>query len=153
MGTNKVILVGHLGREPELKYVGANSMPLCKLSVATNDRRRNENGDYVEYTEWHNLVVFGKTAENCATYLHKGGLIYAEGKIKTNRWLDNQGKERFSTEILVSSVEFLGNSRKGVDKKSSEAIADGAIELSQPENDQPALHNHQDSDGAGVEVF
>ncbi|MCB0322321.1 MAG: single-stranded DNA-binding protein [Bdellovibrionales bacterium] len=111
MSLNKVLLMGRLGADPELRYTQGQTA-VCNLRLATNDRRRNPNGEWVETTEWHRVVTFGKTAENCGQYLKKGREIFVEGRIRTNKWQDQEGKDRYTTEILAQSVQFIGGGRQ-----------------------------------------
>lgn len=104
---NKVILIGRLGSDPNLRYT-AGGTAVVQLSVATNDRVPAGEGNWEEKTEWHRVVVFGKNAENCANYLAKGRLVYVEGRLQTRQWEDNQGVRRYTTEIVAREVGFLG---------------------------------------------
>lgn len=107
MGVNKVLLLGRLGKDPELRYT-ANKTPVATFSLATGDRRKDSSGTWVEHTEWHNIVVFGKTAENCSNYLKKGREVFVEGRIQTRKWQDKEGRDRWSTEIVANTVQFIG---------------------------------------------
>jgi single-strand DNA-binding protein len=109
MGVNKVILVGNLGKDPEMR-VTAQQMAICRFSLATGERIKKE-GQWVDHTEWHNVVVFGKSAENCGRFLKKGSQVYIEGRIRLNKWQDKEGKDRYTTEILADSVNFIGSKR------------------------------------------
>jgi len=106
-GVNKAILVGNLGRDPELRYT-ASGQPVCTFSLATTENWVKE-GKREERTEWHRIVVWGKAAENCANYLAKGRQVYIEGRIQTNEWEDKEGQKRKTTEINAQTVQFLGN--------------------------------------------
>ena len=112
MSVNKVILLGRLGQDQELRYT-KSEMPICTLSIATNDRRKGPDGQWKDETEWHRVVTFGKTAENCNQYLQKGRQAYIEGKIRTNKWQDKEGKDRYTTEVLASLVQFIGGKSDG----------------------------------------
>jgi single-strand DNA-binding protein len=106
-GINKVILVGNLGRDPEVRYA-QSGMAICKLSVAVNEREKD--GDqWVDRAEWFRVTVFGKTAENAAQYLQKGRQVYVEGRLKTDKYKDKEGVERTSTEVVGSVLQFLGS--------------------------------------------
>lgn len=107
---NKVILVGRLGRDPELRYA-SSGMPIANLRVATDESYVDRDGNKVDKTEWHTVVVFQRAAENCANFLSKGSLIYVEGSLQTRKWQDQQGQDRYSTEIKAQRVQFL--ERKG----------------------------------------
>jgi single-strand DNA-binding protein len=104
---NKVILVGNLGSDPELKYTPSNR-PVCNLSVATNEVWKDKNGQKQEKTEWHRVNVWGEQAEHCSKYLSKGRMVYVEGRLQTRSWDDKEGKKRYSTEIVADRVTFLG---------------------------------------------
>lgn len=108
---NKVIVIGNLGRDPELSY-SQNGTPRAKFSVATSERFKDREGADREETEWHNVVVFGKTAENVAKYLTKGRSAYVEGKIKT-RTYEKDGAKHYITEVIAHQVVFLGGGGGG----------------------------------------
>lgn len=104
---NKVILLGNLGKDPELR-VTPTGVQVCQFSLATSEKRREPTTQQlVDHTEWHNIVTFGKTAELCSKYLKKGSQIYLEGKIQTRRWQDQNGQTRYTTEIIANNVKFL----------------------------------------------
>lgn len=107
MTVNKVILVGRLGRDPEMRYT-QNSMAICEISLATSERKKDQNGQYQEQTEWHRVVFFGKTAETVGQYLAKGSQIYIEGRLKTEKYKDKQGIDRYVTRIIADSMQMLG---------------------------------------------
>lgn len=122
MGVNKVILVGNLGKDPEIRYT-QQQLPICSFSLATGERRKDSSGKWVDHTEWHNIVTFGKTAENCSQYLKKGKQAYIEGSIRTRKWQDKEGKDRYTTEVIANTVQFLGGGREA--SASSVAVANG----------------------------
>jgi single-strand DNA-binding protein len=103
---NKVILQGNLGAEPDFR-TAEGKMPVCSFSVATNERKRAKAGETVEITEWHRVVTFGKTAELCSKYLKKGDSTLIEGRIKSSRFKDREGKEQTSFQIVANNVRFL----------------------------------------------
>jgi single-strand DNA-binding protein len=107
MSVNKVILVGNLGQNPELKYT-PSGQAVCNLSIATNESWTGKDGTKQEKTEWHRLVLFGKLAELAGQYLQKGRQIYTEGKLQTRSWQDKDGQTKYMTEIVASSLQFLG---------------------------------------------
>lgn len=118
-GINKVILIGRLGADPEVKTVtGGNNV--ARLSVATSENWTDREGQKQERTEWHRIVVWGKLAEICGKYLAKGRQVYVEGRLQTRSWEDN-GQKKYSTEIVANTVQFLGNAgnEAGVTKDSS----------------------------------
>lgn len=107
-GINKVILIGRLGADPEVKTVtGGNNV--ARLSVATSENWTDREGQRQERTEWHRVVVWGKLAELCGKYLVKGRQVYVEGRLQTRSWEDQQGQKKYSTEIVANTVQFLGS--------------------------------------------
>lgn len=109
---NKVILVGRLGADPELRTTGSG-MAVCNLRIATTHRRKNQSGDWEEATEWHAVIVFGKTAENAQRFLVKGRQVYVEGRLQTRKWQDKTGSDRWSTEVVCNELKFLGSKEGG----------------------------------------
>jgi len=105
---NKVILIGNLGRDPELRYT-QTGQAVANFSLATTDRFSSKDGDKQERTEWHRIVAWGRTAEICAQYLAKGRSVYVEGRLQTNEWEDKDGQKKRTTEIVAQSVQFLGS--------------------------------------------
>ena len=107
-GVNKVILVGNLGADPEVRYT-ANGDAVSTISVATTRAyKKRDSEEWVEETEWHRVVVFGRSAEAVSQYLTKGRQVYVEGRLRTNKYEDKDGIERWSTEIVANDVQFLG---------------------------------------------
>jgi single-strand DNA-binding protein len=107
-GVNKAVIVGTLGKDPEIRYA-ANGNAVVSISVATNESWKDrETGEAQQRTEWHRIVIFGKLGEIASTYLKKGSQAYFEGKIKTSKWQDEGGNNRYSTEIVASEMEMLG---------------------------------------------
>jgi single-strand DNA-binding protein len=109
---NKVILVGRLGRDPELRYT-PKGQAVANFTVATNEVWRNQDGERQERTEWHRIVVWGKTAEFCQNYVTKGRQIYIEGRLQTREWEDREGHKRWTTEIVAQNIQLLGSRREG----------------------------------------
>jgi len=107
MSVNKVILLGRLGQDPELKYTPGGS-PVCNFSLATTESWTDKSGQKQEKTEWHRIVVWGKLAELCNQYLAKGRQAFLEGRLQTRSWDDKDGNKRYTTEILASTVQFIG---------------------------------------------
>lgn len=105
-GINKVIIIGRLGQDPEMKAVGQGST-VTRLNVATSENWVDKNGQKQERTEWHRITVWGKLAEICGKYLSKGRQVYVEGKLQTRSWEDN-GQKKYATDIVASTVQFLG---------------------------------------------
>ena len=115
-GINKVILVGNLGQDPEIRYT-ADGRPIANFSIATSESWKDKNsGEKREKTEWHRLVVFGKLAEICGEYLSKGRQVYIEGKLQTRKWQGQDGQDRYTTEIVVDQrgiMQMLGTREGG----------------------------------------
>ena len=107
---NKVMLIGRLGRDPELRYTQTGS-PVANLRIATDESYTDRDGNKVDRTEWHSVVVFQRAAENCAHYLGKGSLVFVEGSLQTRKWQDQAGQDRYTTEVKAQRVQFLD--RKG----------------------------------------
>lgn len=106
-GVNKVIVLGRLGTDPEVKTV-TGGQTVARLSVATSENWTDREGQKQERTEWHRIVVWGKLAELCGKYLNKGRQVYIEGRLQTRSWEDQQGQKRYTTEIVANTVQFLG---------------------------------------------
>lgn len=107
-GINKVILVGRLGADPEMKKT-STGQTVTRLNIATSETWVNKEGNRQEKTEWHRTVVWGKLAETCAQHLSKGRQIYVEGRLQTRSWETEKGEKRFSTEVVATQVLFLGS--------------------------------------------
>jgi single-strand DNA-binding protein len=107
MSVNKVILVGNLGKDPEVRFTNSGSA-VARLSVATSEVWNDRDGNRQERTEWHNVVVWGKQGEHCGQYLAKGRQVYVEGSIRTRSYDDKSGNKRYITEVVAQRVQFLG---------------------------------------------
>ncbi len=107
---NKVMLIGRLGRDPELRYT-QSGIPVCNFTMATDESYQGRDGQKVEQTEWHKVVVWGKQAETVTNYLSKGRLCYVEGSLQTRKWQDQQGQDRWTTEVKAQRVQFLDSQR------------------------------------------
>ena len=116
-GINKAVIVGTLGKDPEIKYA-SNGNAVVNVSVATNESWKDrETGEKQERTEWHRIVMFGRLGEIASQYLKKGSQAYFEGRIKTSKWQDDSGMDRYSTEIVVNEMQMLGR------RSDSEAVS------------------------------
>ena len=111
-GVNKVILVGNLGHDPEMRYTPSGA-GVCEFRLATNESWTDRQGQRQERTEWHRVVVWGKRAELCSKYLSKGRQVFVEGKLRTRSWDDKDGNKRFTTEIVANDVQFLAGGGPG----------------------------------------
>lgn len=106
-GINKAIIVGTLGKDAEVRYTQSGAA-ITSISLATNEKWKDKNGDDQERTEWHRVTFFGKLAEIAGEYLKKGGQVYIEGKIRTEKYTDKEGIERYSTDIIADELQMLG---------------------------------------------
>jgi single-strand DNA-binding protein len=122
-GVNKVILVGRLGADPEVKAIGSGST-VCRLNLATSETWIKD-GQKQERTEWHRITVWGKLAEICGKHLAKGRQVYVEGKLQTRSWEDQQGQKKYATEIVASTVQFLGPVGERASTSSSQSSGGG----------------------------
>lgn len=133
-GVNKVILVGNLGADPELRYA-PSGMAIANFRIATTETWKDKNGAKQDKTEWHRIVAFGKLAEICGEYLNKGKQIYVEGKIQTRQWEDKDGNKRYTTEVVAQTMQMLGPAgEKGAASASGGA---GASEEQPPAMENP----------------
>ena len=121
---NKVILVGNLGRDPEVRYLPSGD-PVANVTIATSSRYKSKSGEMVEETEWHRVTFFGRLAEIVSQYLKKGRSIYVEGRIKTRKYTDKDGQEKYATDIIASEMQMLG-SREGMGEPSYSEDEGGA---------------------------
>src|SRR3954449_7872962 len=117
---NKVILIGNLGADPETRYLPSGDA-VTNIRIATTENWKDKGGEKQEHTEWHRIAFFGKTAEIAGEYLKKGSPVYVEGRIRTRKWQDKDGQERYSTEIVADAMQMLG-SRAGSGEPRSESF-------------------------------
>ena len=109
MSVNKVILIGHLGKDPEVRYATSGTA-VCNFLMATTRTYKDKQGERKDETEWHKISAFGRTAEVCGEYLKKGAQVYIEGRLQTRKWQEKEtGADRYSTEIIVEHLEMLGS--------------------------------------------
>jgi single-strand DNA-binding protein len=112
MSVNKAILVGHLGKDPEVRYM-PNGEAVANVTLATSETWKDKTGEKQEKTEWHNIVFYKRLAEIVGQYLKKGSLIYVEGRITTEKWQDKEGKDRYTTKIVANEMKMLGGKSSG----------------------------------------
>ena len=125
-GVNKVILVGNLGKDPETRYMPSGSA-VTNLRIATTEAWKDkQSGEQQERTEWHSVAMFGRLAEIAAEYLRKGSQIYIEGKLRTRKWQDKEGKDRYTTEIVADEMQMLGSKGGGASAGAAVAAGGGA---------------------------
>lgn len=109
---NKVMLIGRLGKDPELRTTQGGSS-VCNMTLATDESYTDRDGNRQQATEWHKVTAFAKQADNCAKFLHKGSLIYVEGSLRTRKWQDQSGQDRYTTEIKADRIQFLDSKPNG----------------------------------------
>lgn len=149
-GINKVILLGHLGKDPELKYTPQGTA-VAKFSLATSDRFKDKDGNWQDRTEWHNITAWGRTAEIAGEYLKKGRQVYIEGALRTHSWDDKQtGQKKYMTEVVVNDLVLLGGGRSegGGDFSASSRASAGGNNFDQrtPEHEPAASGPITDED-------
>lgn len=135
---NKVILIGRLGKDPDVRYTPEGTM-VTNFNLATDEQWRDKNGEKVQRTEWHKIVTWGKLAEICGNYLVKGKLVFIEGRIQTRSWEDKEGNKRFTTEIIASNMQMLDSKgqNKTTEDSSFDAAAGGSGDGNAPFDDVP----------------
>jgi single-strand DNA-binding protein len=137
-GVNKVILIGNLGQDPELRYTGSGTA-VCNMRLATTNTYTNRDGEEVQDTEWHNVVAWGRLGEVCNEYLSKGSQVYFEGSLQTRSWEDRDGNTRYTTEVKARDMTFLDSNRQGRDMDGDFNQAQGDDNFDQrPPQQQPA---------------
>ncbi len=109
---NKAIIIGNLGKDPEMRYMPSGDA-ICNFSIATTDSWKDKSGEKQEKTEWHRISMFGKLAEIAGEYLKKGSQVYVEGRLQTRKWQDKDGHERYTTEIVADRMQMLGSKSGG----------------------------------------
>ncbi|MEO8463866.1 MAG: single-stranded DNA-binding protein [Gammaproteobacteria bacterium] len=145
-GVNKVILVGNLGKDPETRYMPSGSA-VTNLTLATSESWKDkQTGDQQERTEWHKIAMFGRLAEIAAEYLRKGSQVYIEGKLRTRKWQDKEGKDRYTTEIVADEMQMLGSKGGGA---GAGANAPAAASASARERPAAAVNDSVDSGPPG----
>jgi single-strand DNA-binding protein len=110
MSFNKVILVGNLGRDPELRYTPQGT-PVCSFTMATNEKRKDKSGETQDFTTWFRVTLWGRQAETASQYLTKGRPVYIEGRIRLEEWTDRDGKTRYTLEVHATDMQFIGGTR------------------------------------------
>lgn len=141
---NKVILVGNLGKDPDVRYTPGGAA-VANFSLATNERWKGKDGNFEERTEWHNIVVWGKLAELCKEYLAKGRSVYVEGRLQTRSWDDKEGKKRYTTEVVAQTLQFLD--RRGGADAGSGAGSDVGARQAMPGQSNESSAPTSNSDG------
>lgn len=137
-GLNKVILIGNLGRDPEVRYT-PSGLAIANFSIATSENWANKNGEKETRTEWHRIVAFGKLGEICGEYLSRGKQVYIEGRLQTREWEDKEGIKRYTTEIVASQMLMLG-------AKDSIDAARSSANMQKSDMPAPSFPNAPDDD-------
>ena len=137
MSLNKAMLIGNVGRDPEVRYrEGNNGAKVATFTLATTERYRDRNGETRENTEWHNIVTWRNTADVVEKYVRKGSQLYIEGRIRTRSWDDQSGNKRYTTEIIADTLQLLG-------KKSDNPAVQGGYQQPQQTYQQPVQQSYQ----------
>ena len=145
---NKVILMGNLGRDPEVRFM-PNGDAVCNFSIATTDSWKDKSGERQEKTEWHNIVMYRRLAEIAGEYLKKGRPVYLEGRLQTRKWQTKEGQDRYTTEVIADSMQMLGG-RDGApaheSQPSSQPEARDEFDQTPSRNNQSASSNSSSFD-------
>ena len=134
MSFNKITIVGNLGRDPELRYTPQGT-PVCTFTMATNDRRKDKNGEMQDQTTWFRITLWNRQAETASQYLHKGKSVYIEGRLRVDEYTDRDGKPRFALEVTATDMQFIGSRQdeQGHERAaSSSASSSGSSGPSEP---------------------
>lgn len=138
---NKVMLIGRMGADPEVRYMPSGGA-VANLRLATNDGYKDKNsGQFVENTEWHRVVVFGRLAEIAGEYLRKGRMVYIEGRIRTNKWQDQSGQDRYTTEVVANELQLLGGGEGQSSGAPMQQQPQAAPKAAQKESPVPQMEN------------
>lgn len=146
-GINKVLLIGRLGSDPELRYT-SNGGAVANFSLATNESWTDKAGQKQEKTEWHRIVVWGKLGELCGQYLAKGRQAYVEGRLQTREWVDKEGHKKYTTEIVAQNIQFLGGpgERTSNNHTANDFAASGAPSFEMPQESMSGSGQQQDDE-------
>lgn len=144
MSFNKIIVVGNLGRDPELKYTPAGNA-VCNFSIASNEKKRDKNGDMQDVTTWFRVTLWNKQAENASKYLTKGSSVYIEGRLRVEEWTDKDEKTRFTLEVNATDMQFLSGGRSGDEAHGGGGAAAGGINANDFADDSSAGFNDENA--------
>jgi single-strand DNA-binding protein len=136
---NKVMLIGNLGKDPEVRYTTSGTA-VASFSIATTERFKNKNGEWEEKTEWHNITLWSRLAEIAGEYLAKGRTVYIEGRLQTRKWQDRDGRDRYTTEIVGEKMQMLGGKGEG----GGRARTTEEPSYEQPSYEEPAFNPDDD---------
>jgi single-strand DNA-binding protein len=134
MSFNKIILVGNLGKDPELRYTPQGT-PVCSFTVATNEKRKDRAGEMQDVTSWFRVTLWGRQAETASQYLTKGRPVYVEGRLRLEEWTDRDGKQRFTLEVHATDMQFIGGGRSDEMSGGTPATKSPSTDHSTPEPD------------------
>ena len=149
MTVNKVILVGNLGRDPEVRGL-PNGESVANIAIATSNKYKNRAGEMVEETEWHNAVLFGRLAEIAGKYLKKGSSVYIEGRLKTEKYTDKNGIEKYQTKVIVGELKMLGGRSAGENEPYGTSVEERQQNAPQARKAN-AQHQVQQGNGGGFD--
>jgi single-strand DNA-binding protein len=135
MSFNKITLVGNLGRDPELRYTPQGT-PVCSFTMATNERRKDKNGELQDFTTWFRVTLWGRQAETASQYLTKGRPVYIEGRLRVDEWTDRDGKPRYTLDVTATDMQFIGGAKGAIEEPLAKAAAaDTSVETPQITDD------------------
>ena len=149
---NKVILVGNLGRDPEMRFM-PNGEAVCNFSIATTDSWKDKSGQKQERTEWHNIVIYRKLAEIAGEYLKKGRPVYIEGRLQTRKWQTKEGQDRYTTEIIADQMQMLGGREGGGASSSYDSMDEDQSRPQQASRPAQATPAQQPASGGDFDAF
>lgn len=142
MSVNKVILVGNVGKDPEIRHL-ENNLVLARFSLATSETYKNRNGEMVTNTEWHNIVAWRQLAELAERFIRKGRQLYVEGKITTRQWDDKEGNKRYTTEIVADNIRLLGK-REDIEQNNDSNVRSSRAVTPEPMSEDVDIPNEPD---------
>jgi single-strand DNA-binding protein len=149
---NKVILVGNLGRDPEMRFM-PNGEAVCNFSIATTDGWKDKSGQKQERTEWHNIVIYRKLAEIAGEYLKKGRPVYIEGRLQTRKWQTKEGQDRYTTEIIADQMQMLGGREGGGASSSYDSMDEDQSRPQQASRPAQSAPAQQPASGGDFDAF
>lgn len=140
---NKVMLIGNLGKDPEVRYTTSGTA-VASFSLATSERFKNKGGEWEDRTEWHNITLWGRLAEIAGEYLGKGKTVYIEGRLQTRKWQDRDGRDRYTTEIVGDKMQMLGGKGEGAGRQAGGRAPDDSGSGNAPGFEEPAFNPDDD---------
>jgi len=143
MSFNKIILVGNLGRDPELRYT-AQGTPVCSFSMATNERRKDRNGEMQDHTTWFRVTLWNRLAETASQYLHKGKQVYIEGRLRVEEFVDRDGKPRQALEVSATEMPFIGSRDDSATTERSVSASAASSPTAAAQSSEPAELSDED---------